>query len=482
MRKLLFYSFLLGWQHLFAFSPLQVDSVGKEQAGPRKMNVLFIGVDDLRCLLRCYGDAAAITPNIDKLASEGMIFNRAYCQQAVCNPSRASLMTGRRPNTTKVWDLETHFRKALPDVVTLPQYFKSQGYHTQSVGKIYHDPAWAQDAPSWSAPETSAVTETKGKYALKINLPDTGSWKTSSIENAPVMDDAYIDGQVSRSAIEILNNIKDKPFFLAIGFRRPHLPFSAPEKYWKQYDRNRLPLPQNPSKPLDVPDLALHNSEELRGYRDIPDAGPLTEEKIRELIHGYYASTSYVDAQIGKVIDELDRLGLRENTLIVLWSDHGYHLGEHGLWCKTTNFELDTHVPLIVSYPGSHNNGSHTDAIVELVDLYPTLADLTGLPVPEGLEGSSLKSLLIDPKSRWNKVAFSQFPRLFRKDKTKIMGYSVRTDHFRYTEWREIESGKVVATELYDHRRDPLETKNVSGLKKYAGDIRTLTQQLNKVR
>lgn len=482
-KQILLFILLVGCQPLFAFNLSAPDTlITGSSADKEKLNVLFIAVDDLRCQLRCYGDSVAITPNIDTLATRGILFNRAYCQQAVCNPSRSSVMTGRRPNTTKVWDLETHFRKALPDVVTLPQYFKKHGYHAQSVGKIYHDPAWAQDSLSWSVSETLAVTETKGKYTLKVNLPDTGSWKTSSTESAPVTDEAYIDGQVSNSAIEILQKIKDKPFFLAVGFRRPHLPFSAPEKYWKLYDRQKLPLPKHQAKPEHVPDIALHRSIELRGYNDIPDTGPLSEEKIRELIHGYYASTSYVDAQIGKIMDELDRLGLKESTLIVLWSDHGYHLGEHGLWCKTTNFELDTRVPLIIAQPGQRKKGVRTDALVELVDLFPTIADLSGLQVPKELEGTSLKPLLKNPGTSVKKASYSQFPRSIKKSDSQLMGYSVRTDHFRYTEWQDLRSGKVVASELYDHRRDPYEMKNVVAEKIYVNDIQELSTMLHNIR
>lgn len=449
---------------------------------PQKPNVLFIGVDDLRCGLRCYGDSVALTPNIDALGASGMIFNRAYCQQAVCNPSRASLMTGLRPNTTKVWDLQTHFRKALPDVITLPQYFSNNGYHSQSVGKIYHDPAWAQDSLSWSVPETFAVTKSAGKYVLPHNLNTTGSWKASASERALVEDDAYIDGQVSSAAIDILTSVKDKPFFLAVGFRRPHLPFSAPEKYWDLYKRESIPLPSNMHAPVNVPSIALHPSVELRGYTDVPDEGALSDNKKKELLHGYYASTSYVDAQIGKVLNTLDSLGLRDKTIVVLWSDHGYHLGEHGLWCKTTNFELDTRVPLIISYPGQKHKGEKTDALVELVDLYPTLADLVGLPVPDSLEGTSMKPLLEDPSRQWNEVAFSQFPRKSPRSKGFIMGYSVRTDDMRFTEWVDLQTGNVEARELYDHRIDSLEMNNVAEDQQHADNIKALTTMLDRIR
>lgn len=426
-------------------------------------NILFIAIDDLRNQLGCYGDSIAITPNIDNLAKKGVLFTRAYCQQAVCAPSRASLMTGRRPNTTKVWDLITHFREALPNVITLPQYFKLNGYHTQSVGKIYHDPASAQDPASWSVPETLAVTDDAGgKYALSFNLNKKGSWKAFATERADVPDSSYVDGKVSNAAVRILNEIKSRPFFLAVGFRRPHLPFSAPEKYWVLYDDKKIPMPNNPHPPTGVPEIALHNWQELRGYMDIVKTSALTGEKILQLLQGYYASTSFVDAQIGKVLDELDRLGLADNTIIILWSDHGYHLGEHNLWGKTTNFELDTRVPLIISSPGQPKLDTKSAALVELVDIYPTLTELAGLPLPKELEGISMVPLLKNPKLPWKAAVFSQFPRVIgNKDKSNVMGYSLRTQNFRYTEWQDIKSQKVYIRELYDHKQDPFETSNL---------------------
>ncbi|HYH56587.1 MAG TPA: sulfatase [Anseongella sp.] len=455
-------------------------SCGHQKQQPARPNVLFIAVDDLRTQLGCYGDPLAKTPNIDRLADMGLVFDRAYCQQAVCNPSRASVMTGRRPNTTRVWDLSTHFRENLPDVVTLPQYFRQQGYHTQALGKIYHDPAWAQDSLSWSAPEILAITGARGKYVLNSNLHRKGSRKAAAAESAAVEDDAYIDGKVADAAVKLLSEVKGKPFFLAVGFRRPHLPFSAPGSYWDLYNRDSLPLPRFAQAPEGAPELALHDSEELRGYTDIPDAGALREEKIRELIHGYYASTSYVDAQIGKLLRELERLGLRENTIIVLWSDHGYHLGEHGLWTKTTNFELDARVPLIISAPG-REEGGHSEALVELVDLYPTLAELAGLPLPSGLEGSSMKPLLTDAGRPWKKAAFTQFPRPWRyKKEPKVMGYSMRTNQYRYTEWQDFRTGETISAELYDLREDSLEKKNLAGDAAFSEEVRELSSMLRK--
>lgn len=477
MKKLIYTNVIIGTLLLFG-------SLCNAQSKPEanRPNILFIAVDDLRPKLGCYGDTDAITPNIDRLAERGVLFENAYCQQAVCAPSRASLMSGRRPDKTKVWNLSTHFREALPDVVTLPQYFKQHGYHTQSVGKIYHDPASAQDPVSWSVPAKLAVTGTAGpKYVLDSNINQKGSWKAAATENADVPDSAYVDGKVSKAAVAILQKIKAKPFFLAVGFRRPHLPFSAPKKYWSMYDRELLQLPVNPTSPEGTPKIALHKSKELRGYTDIPKSGEISEQKIRELLHGYYASTTYVDAQIGKLLNTLEALDLMKNTIIVLWSDHGYHLGEHDLWSKTTNFELDTRVPLIISTPRHKGKPMRTNALVELVDIYPTLTDIAGLPEPEGVEGSSMNPLLTDPELKWKKAVFSQFPRpWFYKNQPEVMGYSVRTRDYRYTQWQDFTTGEVKYEELYDHRNDPGETMNVVEKEAYSHQVKNLSQILKQ--
>ncbi|MGD8239114.1 MAG: sulfatase [Armatimonadota bacterium] len=443
------------------------------------MNVLFIAVDDLRVELGCYGDTAALTPHMDRLAEQGMVLNRAYCQEAVCNPSRASLMTGRRPDTIGVWDLRTHFRKRMPDVVTLPQHFKQHGYHAQSIGKIYHGKQAMQDAASWSAPATYEVLSKRDQYVLDINRTQKAGKKMAAVENADVPDDAYVDGMVADAAIDALRQLKDRPFFLAVGIRKPHLPFSAPKRYWDLYDRAKLPPPPNPEKPEGAPELALHNWVELRGYTDIPDVGPLSPEQAMELRHGYYAATSYADAQIGKVVAELERLGLDRNTVVILWGDHGFHLGEHDLWCKTTNFELDTRVPLILSVPGMPRPGVTADALVEFVDIYPTLVELCDLPVPDGLEGTSMAPVLEDPDRPWKRAAFSQFPRPWpSRDEPRVMGYSVRTAGHRYTEWLGRETGELQARELYDHASDPLETTNLADDPACESQRRRLEQML----
>lgn len=460
------------------------------------LNVLFIVVDDLRTALHCYGDANAISPNIDRLAARGMRFDRAYCQQAVCNPSRASVMTGLRPDTTRVWDLKshfrqelapehadlphlstgTHFRDARPDVVTLPQLFKQHGYHAQSVGKIYHGSPAMRDPQSWSVPtQYEVVMNRDDSYVLPENhtageFPWPGP-KMAATECADVPDNAYGDGKVADAAIAALNEIKDRPFFLGVGFRKPHLPFSAPKRYWDLYDRDRMTSPDHPERPTGIPDFAWHNSVEVRGYADVPDDGPLPDDLVKRLRHGYYACVSFMDAQVGRVLDELDRLGLADNTAVVLWGDHGYHLGEKALWCKTTNYELDTRAPLIVSVPGYAAGSSK--ALVEFVDIYPTLADACGLPLPDTLEGLSLMPLLDDPDRPWKTAAFSQFPRpWFYQGQPSVMGYTLRTRDFRYTEWLDLTTRETLGQELYDHRSDDAEVRNVAGEADYADVVR----------
>jgi iduronate 2-sulfatase len=451
-------------------------------AGPVDIrpNVLFIAVDDLRPTLRCYGDHTALTPYIDRLAAHGTLFDRAYCQQAVCNPSRASLMTGRRPDTIKVWDLSTHFRKTSGDIVTLPQHFKQHGYHSQCVGKIYHGKKSLQDPPSWSVPEKYNVAVKREQYVLAENRPGQKSGKMAACECADVADDAYWDGKIADEAIKALEDNRNKPFFLAVGFMKPHLPFSCPKKYWDLYNRDRISPPANPEKPADAPELALHDWVELRGYTDIPNKGPLSPEKIAELRHGYYACVSYTDAQVGKLLDALDRLRLARNTVIVLWGDHGWHLGEHALWCKTTNFELDTRAPLIVAAPEQKRAGTRTSALVEFVDIYPTLVELCGLPTPEGLEGISMVPLLEQPDRVWKKAAFSQFPRPWSyKKQPSVMGYTIRTRQHRYTEWLDFDTRRVLARELYAHAEDSQETVNLADKHEHAQDVRRMSKMLH---
>lgn len=442
----------------------------------KRPNVLFIAIDDLRPALGCYGDPVARTPNIDRLADRGTLFRRAYCQQAVCSPSRLSLMTGRRPDTIRVWDLNTHFRKTLPDAVTLPQYFKGRGYHCRSIGKIYHGGgAPSKDDPSWSEdPLYDNVREAHLRYATVQNLKG-GGLKRGAAEAADVPDGTYIDGIVCEAALEALKKLKkrNQPFFLAVGFRKPHLPFCAPRKYWELYDREAIPDPSPVDHPRGAPEVAVRSWKELEGYTDIPKDGRLSPEKVAELRHGYYACVSYVDALVGRLLDRLGALELQEETVVCLWGDHGFHLGEQGLWAKANNYELSVRVPLIVAVPGQKKSGAKSKALVELVDLYPTLVEACGFTLPAGLEGTSFRALLDAPDRSWKRAAFSQYPRAYKGNRHRshgdIMGYSIRTDRYRYVEWRDWKSGKIKARELYDHQADPGETRNVAGQQKHQG-------------
>ena len=449
----------------------------------RRRNVLFIAVDDLRPALGCYGDPTARTPNIDRLASRGTVFRRAYCQQAVCNPSRASLLTGRRPDTIGVWGPEAHFRDALPAAVTLPQHFKNNGYVTRGIGKIYHGNGRpSTDPPSWTDPPIyDQRTPGDRRYASLQNLRGRGL-KRDSFDDSDVADDYYIDGLVCNEAVRALDNLQraGEPFFLGVGFRKPHLPFCAPKKYWDLYNPAAIPAPSPAAHPEGAPEVAVRTWNELETYRDVPLEGPIPEGKIKQLRHGYYACVSYIDALIGRVLTALEQRGLGADTVVALWGDHGFHLGEQGLWTKSNNYELATRSPLIVSAPGQTANAA--DGLVELVDVYPTLLELCQLPAAEGLEGISLAPLMSNPNRAWKKAAFSQFPR----DRTgrrhrgagDVMGYALRTDRFRYVEWREGRSGPVLARELYDHRADPTEARNVADQARYRGDLAGLELQL----
>jgi arylsulfatase A-like enzyme len=459
--------------------------VQSAEPSEKKLNILFIAVDDLRTDLGCYGHPIVKTPNIDRLAERGMLFDKAYCQQAVCSPSRTSLLTGLRPDSTKVYDLETHFRDTVPEVLTLPQHFKNNGYETIGFGKIYH--GHLDDPKSWSRPfgyikaghyhdpETIQQINKRKAHATQLNLKGKEARqhaKGPSTECFDAPENSYRDGEVADRSIAALRELKDKPFFLAVGFVKPHLPFTCPKKYWDMYDRDKIKPADNPFMPQKAPEYAGTTWGELRAYSDIPKQGPVSDEKAVELIHGYYACTSFVDAQIGRVIDELDSLGLADKTAVVLWGDHGWKLGEHGLWTKHTNFELDTHVPMIFSAPSIKAVGQKTSALTEFVDIYPTLCDLAGLDLPDHLEGTSMTPLFLDPEQPWKTAVFSQYPRW------NAHGYAMRTKRYRYVEWRDLETHQIKARELYDHKADPDENKNVAGDAEYAEDVEKLYKQM----
>jgi len=507
---------------------------------PSKPNVLFLVVDDLRPELGCYGKDYIKSPNIDGLAKAGMVFNRAYCQQAVCSPSRTCVMTGVRPDTSKVWDLVTHFRDALPEVVTLGQQFKTNGYFVQGMGKIYHpgldDPAtwsvpWqepkapiyalAEDADlvgknvqpadedgadnkgtspsSYLLPKTNGASATasdttkaptKKKKGKKANGSGTqGSadgGKANSrgpiYECADVPDNTFVDGKTADLAVKTLDEIskKSQPFFLAVGFHKPHLPWVAPKKYWDLYDPATIALAPNQFLPVDAPEYAvLPNDGEVRAYKGVPPSGLIPPEIQHKLKQAYFAGVSYSDAQIGRVLAEIDRLHLRSNTIVILWGDHGWKLGEHMAWGKHSNVENDVNAPLILSVPGMKNAGAHTDALTEFVDIYPTLCDLAGLPLPGHLEGTSLKPLLDDPNRPWKTAAFSQYPRNAGKTGAgALMGYTMRTDRYRFTVWvGRSDHTKVDAIELYDHQTDPQENYNLANKPEKAELLAKLMQQ-----
>jgi len=452
-------------------------------SSPKRPNVLFIAVDDLRPELGCYGNALVRTPNIDRLARAGLVFERAYVQQAVCSPSRSSVMTGTRPDTTKVWDLVTHFRTALPDVVTLGQHFKAHGYHSQGMGKIYH--GGYDDARTWSVPWDTpkapmyALPENLALHQRQFKLPpvapdtDSGGGTTKfdtrgpAFEGADVPDNFFTDGKTAELAVDTLRQLaaERKPFFLAVGFAKPHLPFVAPKRYWDLYDPAKIELAPNPYRPKNAPEYSILSGNEMRAYHGIP-TGSVPPDLARQLKHGYLAATSYTDANVGRLLDELERSGLRENTIVVLWGDHGWKLGEHDAWCKHSNSENDTNAPLIISAPGIRAPGLRTRALVEFVDIYPTLCELAGLPQPAHLEGVSAAPLFQDPNRAWKRAAFSQYPRSVKREGAKnlqLMGYSMRTDRYRLTVWTHRKEPETIeAVELYDLATDPMENENLA--------------------
>jgi len=459
-------------------------SASEKPATSARLNVLFICVDDLKPLLGCYGDATVKSPNIDRLAARGMRFDRAYCNQAVCAPSRNSLLTGLRSTTLGIYDLGTNFREARPDALTLPQLFKRNGYRAEAMGKIFHvghgnheDPAsWS--VPHWSAkvvayalPQSRATNGLTREEAFFSNVPNNQVAQLprgAAYENADVPDDAYPDGQIANEAIRRLQAAKQKstePFFLAVGFVKPHLPFCAPKKYWELYDRAAFKLAPFRKPPEGAPPYAPQYGGEIRQYDGIPDNGPLADELQRTLIHGYHAAVSYMDAQLGRVLDELDRLNLGGNTIIVLWGDHGWHLGDHGMWCKHTNYEEATRIPLLVIAPGVTKPNSRTAALAETVDIYPTLCELAGLSVtnaPQKLDGRSFVSTLRDPSAPTKEAIFHSYPRSPR-GRGEIIGRGVRTARYRLVEWKKPGAPADTADlELYDYEVDPLETKNLA--------------------
>ena len=480
----------------------------------KKPNVLFIIVDDLKPILGCYEDPFVKTPNIDRFAKEGVVFTNAYCQQAVCGPSRASFLTGMRPDYTGVWDLETEMRNINPEILSMPQFFKQNGYETAGIGKVFDSRSVDEniDNPSWSIPfykksndyYPKEMGKAKGRYRdLKVleeieKYEKIGEAKgltkkelsnfikinaKPSVESLDIPDNAYIDGATVLHSKDILKILKEnaKPFFFAVGITKPHLPFAVPKKYWDLYDRDEIQLAEFRENANNSPLVAYHGAGELYKYTDIPPLASFSDvkggmelpiEKQKELIHGYYASVSYADALIGKILDTLETLDLKDNTIVTIIGDHGWHLGDHNLWCKHSNFEQATRIPMIFKIPGV--KASKTRALAEAVDIFPTLCDATEIKIPEQLQGVSLMPVLMETKSKVKDYAVSQYR---RGKNMRTFGYSIRTERYRLTLWMKdfyrlyepFHEGYIVSGELYDYDNDPLETENYFNKKEYEG-------------
>ncbi|WP_282123849.1 sulfatase [Algibacter mikhailovii] len=508
---------------------ISISSCSQKQNSIKKPNILFIGIDDLRPELGCYGSDIAISPNLDKLASQGLLFNNAYCQQAICGPSRASLLSGIRPETSGVFHNYIKFREVNPDVVTLPQHFINNGYEAVYTGKIFHH-GDLDDEKSWSRLPAVDSMNSKGikkpvGFALEKNIKERTATKKEMIakygdvakyglamgqayESADVPDNTYRDGYNTELAIATMKEMiakGDKPFFLGLGFNKPHLNWVSPKKYWDLYDREKIKLTTQMESPIDGAAMGLHASFELRVRSGIPKQGEIDDELAITLKHAYLACVSYVDAQIGKMIAALEEAGVRDNTIIIVWSDHGWHLGDMGIWGKATNYEIATRVPMMIWTPDmpKGSQGKTTDALVELIDMYPTLSDLAGLEIPAHVEGTSFKTLIDNPDTEWKTAAFSQFPSpalrewgaftirpamretyfgpLLKEVEGKIkaqqgnkwdrdlfennlMGYAMRTENYRFIVWKDRanEEKEPLFVELFDHTTDPKETKNIA--------------------
>ncbi len=455
--------------------------VGPVPGQDARPNVLFIMADDLRFEPGVFPENR-LAPNLHRLAKRSLLFERAYCQQAVCNPSRSSMLTGKRPDSLKLWCNGIHFRELNPDVMTLPLWFKEHGYVTRDVGKIFHN--WHTkehgDRRSWSADEFLHY-ENHGNDKPQVDgEPPKNLVTANRCERVDVPDEAYFDGRVAQEAIRVFNEIKDQTFFLAVGFWKPHAPFNAPDAYWRRTELFDIPA-FNPGRPARAPEVAFHDSREILGVP--PKNITPTASDVENMRRGYYANISYMDAQLGKVLDALDASGKVDSTIVVFCGDHGYHVGEHGLWGKTSCFEFDAQVPLLIATPGMATAGQSTKSLAELVDLFPTLIDLCGLPPAPGLDGKSLAPVLTDPAATVKPAAFTQHPRPAYYDRTpsgqpQQMGYSVRTPEVRYTEWRDWSTGRVVARELYETAKDRRELENVVDARAASPELETAIELL----
>ncbi|MFN9718649.1 MAG: sulfatase [Planctomycetota bacterium] len=456
-------------------------------ASEPRPNIVMILIDDLRPALGCYGDKTAKSPQIDQFAASARVFRRAYCHQAVCGPSRASILTGRLPDHTGVWHNRNLFRAIHPDLMTLPQLFRTRGWHSVSLGKVFSGDERELDPVSWSEPE---VLKQQGWRNYFQRDSDRSSGKGFPYECLDVADDDYPDGKLALLAVDTLTRLKQQsqPFFLAVGFFKPHLPFNVPKRYWDLHDASTFENSPLSARTEGAPDIAYPDHLELAGYRSIPADERVSPEQARELRHGYYACVSYVDAQVGRVLDAIRQQELEHNTIVILVGDHGYSLGEVEHWCKDTNFELDTHIPLIIRVPGI--TPGPTEALVESVDLYPTLADLADLDPPADLDGRSLAAVLQDASCQGRNAVLSQFSRPFRSGNPEIMGYSLRTDRHRYTRWIEWGTSQLLSEELYDYSDSLsvrsqlpylLEVKNLASSPEYSQLLTSMSGQLDHI-
>ena len=446
-------------------------------APKRRKNVLFIASDDLNTCLSCYGHPVVRTPNIDRIAHHGVRFDRAYCQYSLCSPSRSSLMTGMAPDTTGVYDLQRHFRETLPDVVTLPQLFQKNGYFTARAGKIYHYGVPGQigtsgldDPPSWNKfVNPNGVDHTKEEALLTFSTPQRTALGSSVAYHASSEpDEKHTDGMVAEAIVHMMSERRNEPWFLGAGFYRPHCPYIAPAKYFDQIPLDRVDL-------IPFDEAEMHMAPRWAYFNSDPNMG-MTPEQRRNGMRAYFAAIEFMDAQVGKLLNTLERMKLANDTVIVFWGDNGYQLGEHGQWMKQTNFEAAARIPMIMSAPGNRGKGRGCSRTVELLDIYPTLAEVCGLELtPANLQGRSVAPLLENPNARWDPPAISQMER--REPQRRIMGYSLRNERYRYTEWGLGNEGD----ELYDYEKDPREVHNVGADPATSGIKAQLRNQLHGI-
>ncbi len=458
---------------------LLITCAGSSQA-KSPPNVLFIAVDDLRPQLACYGQTQMKTPHFDALAKRSVLFERAYCMVPTCGASRASLMTSLRPTPKRFVTYTARADKEAPQAVTLNTLFKRNGYTTISLGKIFHFPddnvdgwsekPWRPATSDYQDPQAvkQAIAAQKAKYPKRTKI------RGMAYEAADRLDDNYRDHQTANKAIDYLNRFAkepESPFFLAVGFFKPHLPFCAPKKYWDLYAIDTIDIPDNYGPPKNAPDGAVHSSGELRAYAGIPPKGPVDRETARHLIHGYYACVSFIDAQLGRLLATLDETGLSQNTIIVLWGDHGWQLGEHGMWNKHSCFETSMHTPLFISMPGI--KPARVASLTEFIDIYPTLCELTSIQHPQHVQGTSVVRWMKNPSLPGKPAAVGRYR----------LGDTIRSDQYRYSEYRDKNgAGKLTGRMLYDHSSDPNENTNVVDDKESRSTVKLLAEQLDAIK